>query len=101
MTSDPSRLVHRFIRVEVADLEGFLAVHKKTREAHQALGISEALCQSSDNPNDLTLILAGPEEGIQSWLNGADRIRLASEVEFVGTSSAWDTTEMFPMGVYE
>ena len=43
MTSDPSPLIHRFIRVEVADLDGFLAVHKKTREAHQALRISEAL----------------------------------------------------------
>jgi len=43
MTSDPSPLIHRFIRVEVADLDGFLAVHKKTREAHQVLGISEAL----------------------------------------------------------
>ena len=101
MTSDPTRINHRFIRVEVADLDGFLAVRKKTSEAHQALGISEALYQSSDNPNDLTLILAGSEENIQSWPNSADRIRLASEVDFVGESSAWDTSEMFPMGVYE
>ena len=101
MTSDTTRVIHRFIRVEVADLEGFLAVHKKTMEVHQALGISEALYQSRENPNELTLILAGSEEDIQSWLNGADRIRLASEVVFIGEPCARDTTEMFPMGVYE
>ena len=101
MTSDATRAIHRFIRVEVADLEDFLSVHRKTREAHQELGLSEALYQSTDNPNELTLILAGSENDIQAWLNGADRIRLAAEVEFVGEPSAWDTTEMFPMGIYE
>ncbi len=101
MTSETTRMIHRFIRVQVTDLDGFLAVHKKTREAHRSLGISEALYQSSENPNDLTLILAGSEEDIQGWLNGADRIRLASKVEFVGEPSAWDTIELFPMGVYE
>jgi|GEM_PF-2259114 hypothetical protein len=101
MSTNSSRTVYKFIKVEVTDLAGFLAVHKMAEEAHQALGLSEALYQSTENPNEPTLILAGAEDHVQSWLNGADRIRLASEVEFVGESSSWDTTEMFPMGTYE
>jgi hypothetical protein len=78
MSSDSTRVIHKFLRVEVTDLQGFVAVHKKARAAHEALRLSEAVYQSTEKPNELTLILAGTEGEIQDWLNGADRIRLVA-----------------------
>ncbi|NQW18803.1 MAG: hypothetical protein HQ478_15125 [Chloroflexi bacterium] len=100
-TKADAKLVSVFIQVEVADLDNFKAAHRKTAQTHRELGLSEAVFQSTENPNKLTMLLSGTANTIERWMSSEERRTLAGELQIIGSATVWQTTELYPMGTYE
>ncbi len=95
------RRAARFSRIRVKDLNAFNALHAQASAAQSTYGIKEVIYQCLDDPADLTILMTGTRESINSWLKSPERAELASRLDLQRAVESWNAVELHGSGKFQ
>ena len=91
---EPESHIVTFMRVTVEDFDEFRAVHRQAVEAQRSFGITESLYRSTNDPNEITVQMAGSAESVSAWLQSEERARLGKQLRLAAPPESWETREV-------